>query len=247
MQIPESVETRLKEINDIYAKAKQMILLAEELDPSFRSNVMVIKELRDSHDHFMRLFNEWFCSGNSTPDEKYMLAQLDKARGHIFRAGYDAIDGIVVSYKIKVAKAMEKISNGAISEVCPDFYEKAPEVDRLSAKIAGHRNDKDVADDSLQNLAAYAEESKHVAEFCSVVISKVPFMMQWDKKQRRGLLFEKVGLALIVAIVGGITIAFVTNLMKPKPPIQGAPVTATPPVPFSAPASTNLPPTKLAP
>src|SRR6185503_19343100 len=114
MQLSGPAETRLKEVVSIYSKAKQMILLAEELDPSFRSNIMVIKELRDSHDHFMRLFDELLSS--HPPDETYLLAQLDKSRGHIFRAGYDAIDGIVVSYKIKVANAMKGVSTGAIAD-----------------------------------------------------------------------------------------------------------------------------------
>ncbi len=80
MQPTENVRSRLKELSEIYVKAKLMILLAEELDPSFRSNVMVIKELRDSNDHLMRLFEEWFVNPAEGKDEKYMLAQIDKAR-----------------------------------------------------------------------------------------------------------------------------------------------------------------------
>ncbi|MGA9451420.1 MAG: hypothetical protein WBW41_08770 [Verrucomicrobiia bacterium] len=108
MQPTPKVQERLKELTLIYAQAKQIILRAEELDPSFRSNVMVIKELRDSNDHIMRLFYEWFITG--AKDEEYMLAQIDKARGHIFRAGYDAIDGVVVGYKVRAVEAMRKMS-----------------------------------------------------------------------------------------------------------------------------------------
>lgn len=209
MQPTPDVHKRIKDLAEIYSKAKQMILLAEELDPSFRSNIMVFKELRDSNDHLMRLFEEWFVNGSSQ-DERYMLAQIDKARGHVFRAGYDAIDGIVVSHKIKVSRAMDKISNEAIDAVFPEYYEHASDVDLLNSKIANHRNDKDVADDSLQNLESYATDAAKVAEFCKNCLAKVPHMIRWDKKKRWGNFLEKVVLALVIgivtAMVGSITL-----------------------------------------
>jgi hypothetical protein len=220
MQPTENVRSRLKELAEIYVKAKLMVLLAEELDPSFRSNVMVIKELRDSNDHLMRLFEEWFINPAPEKNEKYMLAQIDKARGHVFRAGYDAIDGIVVSYKIKAAKAMDKISNEAIAAVYPDYYSHAIEVDVLCEKVANHRNEKDVADDSLKNLENYAEDAKRVAEFCKKSLSHVPAMIKWDKKNWWSNIWEKVVLALLLTIVGAFALAYAEHLINPpeKPP-----------------------------
>jgi hypothetical protein len=225
MQPTPNVQSRLKELAEIYVKAKLMVLLAEELDPSFRSNVMVIKELRDSNDHLMRLFEEWFINPAPEKNEKYMLAQIDKARGHIFRAGYDAIDGIVVSYKIKAAKAMEKISNEAITAIYPDYYSHAVEVDILSEKVAFHRNEKDVADDSLKNLEDYAEDAKRVATFCKTALSHVPRMIHWDKKQRRADIWEKVILAILLLVIGSFSLAYAEKWVNGPEKQSSAPAT----------------------
>jgi len=206
MQPTENVQERLKELTLIYAQAKEIILRAEELDPSFRSNVMVIKELRDSNDHLMRLFSEWILNG--AKNEKYMLAQIDKARGHVFRAGYDAIDGLVVGYKVRVADAMNKISNGAISDVFPEYYTSAAEADILSDKIASHRNDKDVADDTLTNLESYAQDAAKVAEFCKKTISRVPLMTAWDKKERRNVFLKDIFIVILAGAVVAIVEAY---------------------------------------
>jgi hypothetical protein len=148
-----------------------------------------------------------------------MLAQIDKARGHVFRAGYDAIDGVVVSYKIKVSAALCKISTGAISEVYPEYYTHAVVADGLCEKVAHHRNNKDVGDDSLQNLEDYAVEAKKVAEFSKNALSKVPLMLSWDKKNRGKSFFENVVLALIIgsviAIVGAFALAYAERIVNP--------------------------------
>jgi hypothetical protein len=216
MQPTAAVQKHLSDLARIYAKAKKIILLAEELDPTLRSNIMVFKELRDSNDHLMRLLNEWFVSGGE--NERYMIAQIDKARGHVFRAGYDAIDGIIVSYKIRVATALEKISNDAISNVYPDYYIHATEIDLLNGKIANHRNNKDVADDSLEDLENYSKEAEQCANFCKTALSRVPMMIEWDKKHRKRTIIENIVLALIIgsilAVIGGVACGYSEHLFN---------------------------------
>jgi hypothetical protein len=224
---------KLKELALIYAKSKQMILRAEELDPESRSNVMVIKELRDSNDHLMRLFHEWFVNENGEKDEHYMLAQIDKARGHVFRAGYDAIDGIVVGYKVKAQEATKKISNGAISDVFPEYYTRAAEADILSDKIANHRENKDVADDSLENLEAYANDAAEVAKFSRETLARIPLMKAWDKKERKKVIFKDIVLVVILAFVGGVGYAYGEHLINGNLEGKSSPTPITNSVPTS--------------
>ena len=48
-------------ISDLYMNAKAIILLSEEIDPESKSNLQVIKELRDAFDHIMiLLINSFF-------------------------------------------------------------------------------------------------------------------------------------------------------------------------------------------
>ncbi len=127
---------------------------------------------------------------------------------------------------------MEKISNEAIADVYPDYYSHALEVDALSEKVAGHRNEKDVADDSLKNLENYAEDAKRVAEFCKKAISNVPRMIQWDKKHRRNVVFEQVGIALLIgvvlAVVGGFAYAYAEHLFDKTTDSKPVPTNSVP-------------------
>lgn len=45
----------LRGVADLYVQAKALILYSEEVDPESRSNLQVIKELRDAFDHLMRV------------------------------------------------------------------------------------------------------------------------------------------------------------------------------------------------
>lgn len=202
----------LKELAAKYASVKGLILRAEEIDPSFRSNIMVIKEMRDCNDHIMRAFAELFSDAPipGSGSEEYVKMQIDKAKGHILRAGYDAIDGIIVGSKIKIFEAMQKISNEAIAAIFPEYYTNAPEIEALNIAIAAHRGKKDVGDSTLDNLDGYLKSAEKVAEFCRIALSKVPLMVEWDRKDRRKAFGEKV----VLVIIAGIAIAFVSTLLN---------------------------------
>ena len=114
----EKTQQALSELVSCYTQAKALVLKAEELDPTLRSNVAIVKEFRDCNDHMMRALAE--ISSPTEKGDKYILLQIDKSKGHVLRAGYDAIDGIVISSKVKTYEAVKNISNEAISAVCPE-------------------------------------------------------------------------------------------------------------------------------
>jgi hypothetical protein len=204
------IPTALKELAAKYASVKGLILRAEEIDPSFRSNVMVVKEMRDCNDHIMRAFAELFSDSPISNSEEYVKMQIDKAKGHILRAGYDAIDGIIVASKIKIFEAMQKISNEAIAAIFPEYYTSAPEIEALNIAIAAHRGKKDVGDSTLDNLDGYLKSAEKVAEFCRMALSRVPLMVEWDRKDRRKAFGEKV----LLVVIAGIVIALVSKVLN---------------------------------
>jgi len=85
----------LRAVADLYIQAKALILYSEEVDPESRSNLQVIKELRDAFDHLMRVIVARV--GNQTSpgatDPEYCSKNIQKAIGHIYRAAFDALDG----------------------------------------------------------------------------------------------------------------------------------------------------------
>jgi hypothetical protein len=196
-----AIQTALAELTAKYASVKNLVLRAEELDPSFRSNIMVIKEMRDCNDHMMRAFCEILAHPKMPNSDDYILMQIDKAKGHVLRAGYDAIDGIIVGSKLKIVEAMRNISNEAIAAVFPEYYTNAPEIEALDNLIASHRSKKDVGDATLDNLDGYAQTAERVSVFFKTTMARVPLMIEWDRKDRKKAFFEKVVLVIIIGII----------------------------------------------
>lgn len=195
----------LEEIVAIYTKAKKYILLSEQLDPESKSNIAVFKEQRDAFDHVMRSLGEGLKKG-ATPNGEYIAGQFDKAKGHIFRAAYDALDGIAISCKIRLADAMKGVSNEAITAVYPKYYEDIIVVDQVDRQIAEMRNNKDIGRGTLQNMEAYSVAVDRLHELTMGCLSKVPAFKDWhrrnEKSDIRKVFFFKLGPAIILILVG---------------------------------------------
>jgi hypothetical protein len=54
LSLSEQEKKKFEQLSDAYIQAKSLIIYVEELDPSSRSNLQIIKELRDAFDHTMR-------------------------------------------------------------------------------------------------------------------------------------------------------------------------------------------------
>ena len=219
-----------------YAQAKDLVLKAEEADPSLRSNIAIVKEFRDCNDHVMRALGETFVPSRKI--DNYVLLQIDKAKGHVLRAGCDAIDGLAISSKIKTYEAMKGISNGAIAAVYPQYYTDAYEFASIGDRIAGHRGKKDVGHPTLENLTEYANEAKKVSDIAKGVLTRVPHMVEWDRKNRRQMIFERIFLVILVGLAIGIGNAITQKILNPS---KTAPSVQTPNVtpPAQAPGQTK--------
>lgn len=211
---PSSVESQLREALDLYVEVKQLILMAEEVDPQFRSNVMTMKELRDAFDHFMRFHAELLSSTQSPESEVYKAVQFEKMKGHIFRAGYDAIDGIAVSYRVRLVKAMEGISNEAIAAVYPTYWSEFPEIDRLIAEIVEHRSKKDIGRETLAHIRSYFGTAKKVAEKCKSGLNLVAPMLSWQEKNRKQWFRDRLLEAVCFSIPTALLVALFLQIFQ---------------------------------
>ncbi len=205
-------ESQLCELVSLYTKTKRLVLLAEQLDTESKSNIAIFKEQRDALDHLMRALEEVLPPSEGKKPNGYFALQIDKARGHLFRAAYDALDGLAVSCKIRIAEAMEGISNEAIHAVYSDYYPHLVEIERIDHAIAERRNAKDIGDPTLQNLEAYHSE---IEKFCQIVKdcqSRTTALWDWQKRDAKTKFKEKFFWPLVLAAIG----AVVAALLKGK-------------------------------
>ena len=199
-------EKQLGELVSLYTKTKKLVLQAEQLDPECRSNIAIFKEQRDALDHLMRALQD-ALPPVAAPRPDYFTLQIDKAKGHLFRAAYDALDGLAISCKIRIAEAMTGVSNEAISAVYPEYYDHLTEIERIDLEIADRRNEKDVGDPTLDNLNAYQVE---VERLCKLVVqcrAKAKPVREWDKRDARSQVRNKV-LWPALGAVGGAALGY---------------------------------------
>jgi len=174
----------LRDLGVLYSKTKRFILRAEQVDPQSRSNIAIFKEQRDALDHVMRALWEYFSEGTKI-DEDYLCGQIEKARGHLFRAAYDALDGAGISFKLRIAQAMDGISNEAISAVHPDYYTHVVEINRIDSQIVEHRKAKDIGRTTMQNMDEYSAVVDRLAELSDIVTGKTPAFHEWQRRNKK--------------------------------------------------------------
>ena len=218
----------LEEIYVLYAKTKGFVLLAEQFDPESRSNIAIFKEQRDALDHLMRGFAECFDK-TKEPDNEYLRSQIDKARGHLFRAAYDALDGVGVSGKLRIHEAMKGVSGEAINEVYKDYYDHVAEVEEIDRKIAGHRKAKDVTDHTIVNLDAYCADVDRLSALAREASRRRPAFQAWEKHNRQKTLRFVIGTSVLLVILGWVLNFLGELYLKnhfPEPPANRPAVTS---------------------
>lgn len=207
----ERFQEALRDLGVLYSKTKKYVLNAEQVDPDASSNIPAIGEHRYALDHLMRSLSEYFEKG-AEADESYLCGQIENARGHMFRAAYDALDGAGISYKFRLENAMTGLSNDAIAAVHPKYYENdLPEIYALEKKIAEHRNKKDEQNRTMQDLDDYCATVDRVNEISTVIIAKVPAFKQWQRRNAMSNLVWKIVVPIVLIIV---SIIFTRVAMK---------------------------------
>lgn len=211
-------QAELLRIASLYKDAKLIILYAEEVDPTISANIQIVKELRDALDHVMRVFINKSTGG--LENGSYGLAQIDKAIGHIYRAAFDALDGTVLSLKVKINDCLTKYDNSVIMAVVPNYWDLKILINSLCSQISENRNSKDIEknhESLFEKYIAEVEELKKAYDIilkcgstldeCQADFEKKSGEIEKDKK-----VANRVSLAISVgsAIVGGVIGALLT-------------------------------------
>lgn len=140
-------EARLRELVELYLSVKRWILDAEELDARLESNIAAIKEMRDALDHLMR-FIARYLEAKPEEHQEYLNLQIQKAHGHIYRAGYDSLDGVIASVLVRIQEEyLADLPPESIRDVLPEYWrEYRPRLEEIRERAAGYRAAKDIGE-----------------------------------------------------------------------------------------------------
>ncbi len=201
----ESEIDSLTQITLVYGKIKKLILFCEENNEEFKSNIQIVKELRDAFDHLMRIFAVKF-ELKTDADELYIKRNIDKTLGHVFRAGYDTLDYTGIILRDKITKEINGFSSDTIQAAIPDYYsKKRPEMEEITDKIVHFRNNKDVDNPSFEILDEYFEIIKRFDDIYKSILKAKPAMIELqthNKKKKWSLAFSELAIGFILLIIG---------------------------------------------
>lgn len=225
--IPDEIESLLQGHSELaklialYSDAKKIILYSEEVDPTFKSNIQVIKELRDAFDHMMRAI---ITKSNGGTDITYYNAQIDKAVGHVYRAAFDALDGTVLSLRLKIIEALSGYDLSVIKELLPDYWEIKKFLNELTKKVSENRAEKDIKTDHSELFDKYVAEVDELKKIYDELLSIGSLLDECQKefvnknKKTNSFAFNNSIFAAIAgAIVSGILVWVISYYQTASP------------------------------
>jgi hypothetical protein len=255
LSLSAQLEKKFDALADAYQQAKTLILYVEELDISSRSNLQVVKELRDACDHIMR----FFISRKGKPSASDLIAiqdsnlgNIDKALGHIYRATFDALDGAILSVKHSINIELLRFPPHIIADVIKDYWQIKLELNRLVMEITSIRDRKEVNENTGSLLNEYVKNVHQMSEVYRKIIYSGPVLEEAyvaakkkEKREQKAALRIKIIGGLVVLIIGlvlGIILGklqFNISTIQPAPTVQPAPTIQ--PAPTKQPAPTQQP------
>ncbi len=198
----EPEERNLKYITELYGKVKELIIFCEENQEEFKTNLHIVKELRDAFDHLMRVFAVKLELKEGREDG-YIQTSLDKVLGHVFRAGYDTLDFATIILRDKINKEVSDFSPSAIQASIPNYYsEIRPSVESITTDIIKLRNNKDIAQPSPELFNEYFKNVIKLQEMFKQIVTAKPSLIEYANKERNGK-WSNFSIQIVVGIIIG--------------------------------------------
>jgi len=192
-----------------------IILYAEEVDPTISANIQIVKELRDALDHLMRLIINKASPG--CENGSYSLAQIDKAVGHVYRAAFDALDGTVLSLKIKINDCLCKYNIDVIKEVLSNYWKIKILLNKLSSQISENRSHKDVEKNHADLFDKYVSEVEELKIAYDEILNAGTTLDEYQsayEKNIKSKIKTTTTISYKTAIAGGIVGAVIAVILS---------------------------------
>ncbi len=194
----------------LYREVKEVILFAENTTESKSVPLSSLNELRNALDHIFRFLLE----DESNPEQFY------KARGHLYRAGYDAYEEIAIDQAGKIKTLLQSYNAGDIVTVLPDYYPTTrPLLDQCDEELAKERGNKliDRVTDPAEAFRTYSELVTEIVKIRKKIEHSIPSLQEVKDERvkneasntRRDLLIGVAG-----SIVGAVILLMVQWLLE---------------------------------
>lgn len=172
-------EARLKELTELYAKYKHIMLYADALRGEHFAPPT--NEMKDAFDHLMRIYSVKF---GLRPDqnENYVFTNIDAAYRHIYRATFEWLDYIRIVQMDYITEKLEDISSETLSAVFPDYYKDIrPEISRIVAEIPAYKSDKDIGSPDITIVTRYFESVKQLRSHLNRIERNIPALIKYEE------------------------------------------------------------------
>jgi hypothetical protein len=213
-----------KKILEFYPQIKRLVCLCEKVDLQQRANLSPIAEMRSALDHIMRAHSRLYGISSQFEDEpndepsdesryEYCRKHLDKARGHLYRAGYDAYDVISMTLLDDIYAMENSVSKDAFYTVIPDGSELLKKADKAKEWFTAAKSERDIEISTKEQgtqFEEYENANIELAEIRNTISSYMRQLIEFDsnkaKKDRKQTIINissiSIGiLGLIAAIV----------------------------------------------
>ena len=160
------------QLNELYNEVKSAIIYAEAFDPKREFYLAPQNQLRSALDHLFK----------AVASEKNVTEEIEKAREHLNRAGYDALEVLSGNVGGNIQEKMIQYQIGAISEIFPDYYRVLrPEVTNIKLKIAQLRTGPMGSKGSFSDYQGYIEA---LLDINNKVESMLPSLEDYGRRER---------------------------------------------------------------
>ena len=183
----------LRLLSLLYKEVKQIVLLAETVNEENAVLLTAVNELRNSFDHVMRCYL----------DECDYKKHIDKAKGHLYRAGYDAYELMAIDIFVQIKELLKDRNISAVTIVLPEYYKTLlPRMNELEQKLMYARSNKkpeSIKKHNLHNIDSLLEQefkqySDIVAELMQIqqqVTEQLPTIIEYEDKLHKNHFMEQ--------------------------------------------------------
>lgn len=205
----EKESDQIARISQYYEVTKELLIFGETIDPKNRTLAQAINELRNCLDHLMRV--TMVRQGLREPEGEpvdYVTVNLDKAYGHVYRAAYDVLDWVSLTFKGRIVTELEGFSLETIQAVIPEYFpELRPRFEQiLTGDIVKLRLEKDIALTNEDNLVKYGLVTTELREIFDKITVRKTALIEHRQMQQEGIRRagrRRIMETLVVAIIAG--------------------------------------------
>ena len=165
-----------RQIAGLYIEVKKQVIASEKLSPGARVPVQALNELRNAFDHYMRTEAVWrhgIKPGKGTVQDPsaYCEKNLQKALGHVYRAGYDALDVLTMNRIRQIEKYADSYQISTLHTVITDYAVRIRQpFEEAVQQCDGAKQGKDVEPEHVDlHPGFFAEYKTALKKFDSVL------------------------------------------------------------------------------